>query len=128
MQNLRVGYSQRNGTTGTPEQSAADSEQVRQTYDDMYNAAVNGNRAPLILGNHFNEWNNGAYPTPPPTLSCRPAESPTPSACRSRTSSPGCWSRTPSGSPNCSAEPRARRRHRVVARTGWAAAAGPGEL
>jgi hypothetical protein len=54
-------YAQRNGTTGTPEQSAADSEQVFQTYNDMYNAAVNGNRAPLILGNHFNEWNNGAY-------------------------------------------------------------------
>ena len=27
----------------------------------MYNATFNGNRAPLILGNHFNEWNNNAY-------------------------------------------------------------------
>ena len=31
------------------------------TYQDMYNATYNGNRAPLILGNHFNEWNNNAY-------------------------------------------------------------------
>ena len=31
------------------------------TYNDMYNATYNGNRAPLILGNHFNEWNNSAY-------------------------------------------------------------------
>ena len=31
------------------------------TYNDMYNATFNGNRAPLVLGNHFNAWNNGAY-------------------------------------------------------------------
>ena len=31
------------------------------TYHDMYNATYNGNRAPLVLGNHFNAWNNGAY-------------------------------------------------------------------
>jgi len=45
----------------TPEESAADSEQVLGTYRDMYHAALQGNRAPLILGNHFNEWNNSAY-------------------------------------------------------------------
>ncbi|MCU1370135.1 MAG: hypothetical protein JWO77_1329 [Ilumatobacteraceae bacterium] len=45
----------------TPEESAADSEQVLGTYRDMYHAAFTGNRAPLILGNHFNQWNNGAY-------------------------------------------------------------------
>ena len=54
-------YSQRNTSTGTPDQSAADSAQVQATYQDMYNAAYNGNRAPLILGNHFNAWNNNAY-------------------------------------------------------------------
>jgi hypothetical protein len=45
----------------TPEESAADSEQVYQTYNDMFNATWNGNRAPLVLGNHFNAWNNNAY-------------------------------------------------------------------
>ena len=45
----------------TPAQSDADSAQVQATYNDMYNATFNGNRAPLILGNHFNEWNNSAY-------------------------------------------------------------------
>jgi hypothetical protein len=34
---------------------------VRQTYDYMYDQTYNGNRAPLILGNHFNAWNNNAY-------------------------------------------------------------------
>lgn len=42
-------------------QSAAESQQVLDTYSDMYTVTFNGNRAPLILGNHFNEWNNNAY-------------------------------------------------------------------
>ncbi len=56
-------YTQRQAdSTGvTPDQSAADSEQVYQTYNDMFNATFNGNRAPLVLGNHFNAWNNNAY-------------------------------------------------------------------
>jgi hypothetical protein len=56
-------YTQRKAdSTGvTPDQSAADSEQVYQTYNDMFNATFNGNRAPLVLGNHFNAWNNNAY-------------------------------------------------------------------
>lgn len=45
----------------TQAESAADSEQVYQTYNDMFNATWNGNRAPLVLGNHFNAWNNNAY-------------------------------------------------------------------
>ena len=56
-------YSQRSASsTGVSQaDSAADSDQVKKTYEDMYNAAFQGNRAPLILGNHFNEWNNNAY-------------------------------------------------------------------
>ena len=56
-------YSQRNASSNgvTPEQSKSDSAQVQATYQDMYNAAYNGNRAPLVLGNHFNSWNNNAY-------------------------------------------------------------------
>jgi hypothetical protein len=53
--------SQRNGATGSPAQSAADSQQVLDTYTDMYTATFTGNRAPLILGNHFEAWNNNAY-------------------------------------------------------------------
>jgi hypothetical protein len=56
-------YRQRQASSDgvTPEQSKADSDVVLGTYRDMYHAAFEGNRAPLILGNHFNEWNNGAY-------------------------------------------------------------------
>lgn len=43
------------------DESARDSRQVLDTYRDMYAAAVRGNRAPLVLGNHFNEWNRNAY-------------------------------------------------------------------
>lgn len=56
-------YTQRNASSEgvTAEQSAADAAQVQATYQDMYAATVAGNRAPLILGNHFNAWNNNAY-------------------------------------------------------------------
>ena len=54
-------FSQTGVKAGTPEQSAADSAQVKATYDDMFSATFNGNRAPLVLGNHFNSWNNNAY-------------------------------------------------------------------
>jgi len=56
-------YTQRGGTSNgvTAAQSAADSAQVQATYQDMYNATSAGNRAPLMLGNHFNAWNNSAY-------------------------------------------------------------------
>ena len=56
-------YSQRsaNSDGATPADSAANSDQVLKTYQDMYNATYNGNRAPLILGNHFEDWNNSAY-------------------------------------------------------------------
>jgi len=56
-------FAQRNGISDgvTPAQSAADAAVVSATYQDMYQATYNGNRAPLILGNHFNSWNNNAY-------------------------------------------------------------------
>ena len=56
-------FTQRGGSSAgvTSAQSARDSTQVQATYQDMYNATTAGNRAPLILGNHFNEWNNSAY-------------------------------------------------------------------
>ncbi|NNG36607.1 polysaccharide deacetylase [Nakamurella aerolata] len=54
-------YSQEQARSASPEQSKKDSQQVVDTYQDMYDATFNGNRAPLILGNHFNQWNNNAY-------------------------------------------------------------------
>ena len=44
-------------------QSDADSAQVTATYQDMLDGAMAGSHAPLLLGNHFNEWNNNAYTT-----------------------------------------------------------------
>lgn len=49
------------GNPPTTGNSAADSAQVLRTYRQMYQAAYTGNRAPLVLGNHFNSWNNNAY-------------------------------------------------------------------
>jgi hypothetical protein len=56
-------FSQRGATSVglTPQQSARDGRQVLATYRDMYHAAYAGNRAPLVLGNHFNDWNRGTY-------------------------------------------------------------------
>jgi hypothetical protein len=50
--------------TGNPpstRDTAASSAQVLGTYRAMYAAAYTGNRAPLVLGNHFNSWNGNAY-------------------------------------------------------------------
>ena len=54
-------FTQRGAVDASPEDSGRDSEQVLDTYRDMYSAAFHGNRAPLVLGNHFNDWNNNAY-------------------------------------------------------------------
>jgi len=58
-------FTQRNAKSDgvTQAESDADAAQVKATYDDMFNATFNGNRAPLVLGNHFNSWNNNAYET-----------------------------------------------------------------
>ena len=57
-------YAQENVSPAvSPAESAKDSDQVFNTYLDMYHAAYAGNRAPLILGNHFESWNNNAYTT-----------------------------------------------------------------
>ncbi|MGW6444682.1 polysaccharide deacetylase [Lentzea sp. NPDC055074] len=43
---------------------AADFAQiVLQTYKSVHQAALNGNRAPIVVGNHFNEWNGDAFST-----------------------------------------------------------------
>ncbi|SMD25350.1 polysaccharide deacetylase [Lentzea albidocapillata] len=43
---------------------AADFTQiVLDTYKSVHQAALNGNRAPIVVGNHFNEWNGNAFST-----------------------------------------------------------------
>lgn len=43
---------------------AADFAQiVLETYKSVHQAALNGNRAPIVVGNHFNEWNGDAFST-----------------------------------------------------------------
>lgn len=37
---------------------------VRQTYDYMYDQAYNGNRAPVLIANHFNVWNGDSFNPP----------------------------------------------------------------
>ena len=54
-------YTQEGAQTASPEKAAQDRRQVLQTYRNMYQAAHNGNRAPIIIGNHFNDWNHNAY-------------------------------------------------------------------
>jgi hypothetical protein len=50
------------GNPPSPAQSQADSAQVLATYQDMLKAAItDGVNEPLILGNHFENWNNNAY-------------------------------------------------------------------
>lgn len=51
------------GATDAPTAAGSrrDSAQVLATYTSMYDAAFDGNRAPILLGNHFNDWNRRAY-------------------------------------------------------------------
>ena len=44
-------------------QSAADSQQVQATYQDMLDGALAGSHAPLLLGSRFTGWTNNAYTT-----------------------------------------------------------------
>ncbi len=54
-------FTQRGGVDGTTAQALTDQQQVLATYDDLYRRSWHGNRAPVILGNHFNDWNHDAY-------------------------------------------------------------------
>lgn len=50
------------GAVPSTAKSKADSAQVLATYEDMLKAATgDGVHEPLIIGNHFNDWNNNAY-------------------------------------------------------------------
>jgi hypothetical protein len=50
-----------NGGRDEPERAAEFSDVVLGAYRAAYTAALNGNRAPLVLGNHFNRWSGGGF-------------------------------------------------------------------
>lgn len=50
-----------NGAQDRPKDARKIRRIVRQTYEYMYQRAFDGNRAPLVIANHFNDWNNNAF-------------------------------------------------------------------
>ena len=50
-----------NGARDEPERAAEFSDAVLGAYRAAYTAAANGNRAPLVIGNHFNRWSGGGF-------------------------------------------------------------------
>ncbi|RIJ70599.1 polysaccharide deacetylase [Nakamurella silvestris] len=39
-------------------------KKVKETYEYMYDEAYNGNRAPILIANHFNTWNGDSFNVP----------------------------------------------------------------
>ncbi|MGQ0466731.1 MAG: hypothetical protein ACT4QG_15575 [Sporichthyaceae bacterium] len=49
------------GKVSTPASRFAMQRQMVTTYNNAFDAVYHGNRAPLIIGHHFAEWNMGVY-------------------------------------------------------------------
>ncbi|MEV7482113.1 hypothetical protein ACIPJG_20405 [Streptomyces halstedii] len=54
-------FNQSGTTQGDPDQHAYWGNQMRDGLLQAFDRAYNGNRAPLIIGNHFESWNGGTY-------------------------------------------------------------------
>jgi len=55
-------YNQSGGNTeGDPAQYPAWRETTRKAYMNGFNRVYHGSRAPLFIGNHFEQWNGGIY-------------------------------------------------------------------
>ncbi|WP_367323475.1 hypothetical protein [Streptomyces sp. HUAS ZL42] len=55
-------YNQSNGQTeGDPAKYAQWERETLDTYMDGFNRVYYGSRAPMFIGNHFEEWNGGIY-------------------------------------------------------------------
>lgn len=54
-------FNQSGTTQGDPDQHAFWGNQMRDGLMQAFDRAYNGNRAPLIIGNHFESWNGGTY-------------------------------------------------------------------
>ncbi len=50
-----------NGARDEPARAAEFAEVTLEAYRAAYDAAARGNRAPLVIGNHFNEWSGGGF-------------------------------------------------------------------
>ncbi|MBA2390750.1 MAG: polysaccharide deacetylase [Geodermatophilaceae bacterium] len=50
-----------NGARDEPARADEFTAAVLTTYREMYDAALTGNRAPLVIGNHFNNWSGNAF-------------------------------------------------------------------
>ena len=50
-----------NGAVDEPGRAPEFRQRVLDTYRHMYGVTSNGNRAPLVIGNHFNEWSGNAF-------------------------------------------------------------------
>ncbi len=50
-----------NGGKNQPARAPELRQKVRATYDYMYQQAYRGNRAPVLIANHFNSWNGNAF-------------------------------------------------------------------
>ncbi len=48
-------------TEGDPEKYPEWEAQVRKSYMNGFNRVYNGSRAPMFIGNHFEDWNGGIY-------------------------------------------------------------------
>lgn len=54
-------FYEQQGKVTTPASRDRMQDQMVRTYRNAFNAVNNGNRAPLIIGHHFAEWNLGVY-------------------------------------------------------------------
>jgi hypothetical protein len=62
--NIAMDYNfwiQLNGGADEPHRAEEFTAAVVETYRDMYDNALTGNRAPLVIGNHFNNWSGNAF-------------------------------------------------------------------
>jgi len=53
-----------NGGAEDPSSAPRLRKMVRQTYDYLYDQAFNGNRAPILIANHLNDWNGNSFNPP----------------------------------------------------------------
>ncbi len=53
-----------NGGKDEPESAPQVRTKVTQTYQYMYDRALQGNRAPVLISNHFNTWNGDSFNPP----------------------------------------------------------------
>lgn len=60
MQDYNLWYAM-NGAKDEPHRDAEFTAATLDTYRAAYQAAYNTNRAPLTIGNHFNDWSGGAF-------------------------------------------------------------------